>query len=117
MTKQADQYFLLLQEPAQSCLLALRNYLLAYRNGAITEVWQYGMPFYQCGGKRICYLWTDKKTGEPYWGIVDGKLIDHPLLLAGKRSRMKIMYLDANIDLPMSTIDTILATIISPVSE
>ena len=30
--------------------------------------------------KMFCYLWTDKKTHEPYIGIVEGNKIDHPLL-------------------------------------
>lgn len=113
MIKEADQYFLRQPEPAQSCLLALRNHLLQYINNSITEVWQYGMPFYKCNGKRLCYLWTDKKTGQPYLGIVDGKLIEHPLLIANKRARMKVMYIDPTKDLPIKTIDTILAMIIS----
>lgn len=113
MIKEADQYFLRQPEPTQGCLLAMRHYLLAYEHGGITEVWQYGMPFYKFNGKRLCYLWTDKKTNQPYLGIVDGNLIDHPLLIAEKRARMKIMYLDPNKDLPIDLINTILQMAIS----
>ncbi len=56
----------------------------------------------------FAYLWTDKKTTEPYILIVDGKLIDHPDLEAGKRARMKIFRVSPNDDLPLETINTIL---------
>jgi hypothetical protein len=53
-------------------------------------------------------LFINKKTNQPYIGIVEGRKIDHPLLIIEKRSRMKIMQLDAGEDIPIKTIDTIL---------
>lgn len=56
----------------------------------------------------FCYLWTDKKTEEPYILMVEGKYLDHPLLEEGGRSRMKIMRVNPNKDLPLQAIKTIL---------
>ena len=56
----------------------------------------------------FCYLWVNKKTHQPYIGVVEGRKIAHPLLMTEKRSRMKIMPLDANADIPVETIDAIL---------
>ena len=63
MLNALDNYFLKQEEPAKSCLLFLRNYILE-QDANINETWKYGMPFYYYQGKMFCYLWTDKKTGE-----------------------------------------------------
>lgn len=65
------------------------------------------MPIFMYKRKMFCYLWTDKKTGEPYLGIVEGRNISHPLLIAGNRARMKILPIDPNADLPLATINEI----------
>ena len=110
--KEIDNYFLQQEEPVKSCLLFLREHILNY-NPNITEAWKYRMPFYCFKGKMFCYLWTHKKNGLPYIGIVEGKRIDHPALIIEARARMKIMLLDPNTDLPMETIDSILKTALS----
>ena len=56
----------------------------------------------------FCYLWIHKKQQQPYIGIVEGKRLHHPELIAEKRSRMKIIMFDPNKDLPIETITTIL---------
>ncbi len=106
MLRDIDNYFLQKQEPARSCLLALRNYIINYNNN-ITEAWKYRMPFYCYKGKMFCYLWTNKSTGQPYIGIVEGNKITHRALIQEKRSRMKIMVIDSNKDLPIQTIRSI----------
>jgi hypothetical protein len=107
MLRDIDHFFLLKDEPAKSCLLFLMEYILSF-DKSITEAWKYKMPFYCYNGKMFCYLWVNKKTGQPYIGIVEGRKIDHPLLMIEKRSRMKIMQLDANLDIPVETIGAIL---------
>ena len=108
MLREIDRFFLDKEEPAKSCLLALREFILGY-NEQITEAWKYKMPFYCFKGKMFCYLWVDKKTHQPYLGIVEGNKIDHPLLIMEKRARMKILLIDAEKDLPLKTIRTILS--------
>ena len=110
--KEIDNYFLGKEEPVRSCLAALR-YIILHQNEYITEVWSYKMPFYNFRmkdgkEKRFCYLWVNKKTNQPYIGIIDGKNIEHPDLVSEKRSRMKIIMLDPKIDLPVEKINEIL---------
>jgi hypothetical protein len=66
------------------------------------------MPCFCYGSKIICYLWTDKKTGEPYILFADGKQLDFSELESGDRSRMKILRVDSGNDLPISIIRKII---------
>ncbi len=56
----------------------------------------------------FCYLWTDKITDEPYILLVEGKHLNHQQLEIGERSRMKILRINPNQDLPLETIESIL---------
>nr|WP_295921306.1 DUF1801 domain-containing protein [uncultured Dyadobacter sp.] len=107
-----DRYFEQHDEPAKSCLLALRAYILGFAP-EVTEMWRYRMPFYAHRGKRFCYLWTEKKSGKPYLGVVDGFRMDHPALIAEQRSRMKIMLIAPEEDLPMQDLNEVLSAAIS----
>ncbi len=100
------------QEPIKSCLLVLRELILA-QDEHITNEWKYGMPFFCYKGKMFCYLWIHKKLKQPYIGIVEGKKMEHPSLWQEKRSRMKIMLLNAEEDLPVETIHFILNEVLS----
>lgn len=102
-----DEFYLKQQEPQKSCLLALRSIILK-QDPAITETLKYGMPCFCYKNKIVCYLWTDKKTDEPYILMADGKLLDHSMLESGERSRMKILRVNAGKDLPLKAIKTIL---------
>jgi len=108
MMKALDHFYEKQEEPAKSCLLALRQVILEFK-APLTEALKYGMPFFCYNDKMFCYLWTDKKTQQPYIGIVDGNKIDHPLLVQDNRARMKIVYVDPNKDIPVQTIQKILA--------
>lgn len=102
-----NTYFLSLPQPAQSALLALRGIILDH-HPSITPEWKYGMPFFYYNGKMLCYLWTNKKTGQPYIGFADGNKMDYPELIQEKRSRMKIFMVDAEKDLPVKKITLLL---------
>lgn len=75
---------------------------------AVEETVKYGMPCFVYKGKVFCYLWFDKKTNEPYFLMVEGKLLNHPQLETGYRVRMKILRLEASKDLPIETINRVL---------
>ena len=45
---------------------------------------------------------------QPYIGIVEGKHFDEPFLLQEARSRMKIMLLNSDEDLPLERIENII---------
>ena len=96
-------------EPNKSCLLALRTIILN-QDEHITETTKYGMPCFCYKNKMFCYLWVDKKTDEPYILFVEGQHINHPKLEAGNRSRMKILRINPNKDIPIKTVTQLLNT-------
>lgn len=107
MKEKLEHFYFDKQEPNKSCLLALRDIILQF-DAEITETVKYGMPCFTYSNKAVCYLWTDKKTNEPYILMVDGNKIDHPDLEAGDRARMKILSIDPTADIPIDKIKTIL---------
>jgi len=94
-------------EPNKSCLLALRTIILN-QDKNITETRKWGMPCFCYKKMMFCYLWTDKKTDEPYILMVEGKYLDHPELEVGDRTRMKIFRVNPNKDIPVKTIERIM---------
>ncbi len=107
MLRPIDNYFLQLDEPYKSTLQFLRGFILQF-DKKMNERWQYGMPFFYYGDKRVCYCWVHKKLQQPYLGIVEGSRVHHPELLQEKRARMKILLLDPTRDIPVNKIRTIL---------
>lgn len=107
MIQDLHQYYLSKEEPNQSCLLALRSIILK-QDTHITETRKYGMPCFCYKNNMFCYLWTDKKTDEPYILMVEGNHLEHPLLEKGNRSRMKIFRVQPKMDLPLKIITSIL---------
>jgi hypothetical protein len=105
--KSIDNFYLQQDDPAKSCLLALREIILQQDHNITNEL-KYGMPFFCYEGKMFCYLWIHKKYKQPYLGIVEGKYFDDPGLIIEKRSRMKIMLFDVNKDLPIQSIKKII---------
>lgn len=107
MLNSLDEYFLKKEEPVKGCLLFLREKILK-QDKELVESLKYGMPFYSYKGKMFCYLWIHKKYKQPYIGIVEGIQINHPDLIQEKRARMKILLVDANKDIPVKKINSIL---------
>jgi len=103
MLNAINNYYLQQEEPLKSFLLALRKIILDF-DSDITEEWKYGMPFFYYKKKMFCYMWNHKKYKSPYLGIAEGYRIDHPLLLAEDRKRMKIFLLDVDQDIPVESI-------------
>lgn len=104
---ETDQFYLLQTEPNKSCFLSLRQIILS-QDSLMSESMKYKMPCFSYKKKMICYLWTDKKTKEPYLLFVDGKRLEHPLLESGNRAKMKIFRVNPNQDLQIQTIENIL---------
>lgn len=102
-----EDFYLSKTEPNKSCLLALRSIILR-QSSDITETVKYGMPCFCYKKKMFCYLWTDKKTAEPYILMVEGMLLSHPKLEAGSRARMKILSVNPNQDLDIDSIIEVL---------
>lgn len=72
-------FYLSKDEPVKSCVIALQHIILS-QSEEIMETIKYGMPCFCYRKKIICYLWTDKKTGEPYILFADGQHLEHPNL-------------------------------------
>lgn len=106
--RQIDQFFEAQPEPNRSCMLALRSWIMGF-DPEITETWKWRLPFYCYRGKTFCYLWQDKRTQQPYVGVVAGDQIDHPMLIQGDRKRMKVLYIDPEEDLPVEALHMILS--------
>lgn len=102
-----EDFYLSKSEPNKSCLLALRSIILR-QSPDITETVKYGMPCFCYKKKMFCYLWTDKKTAEPYILMVEGILLSHPKLEAGSRARMKILSVNPNQDMDIDAINEVL---------
>lgn len=112
MMSESESYYLSKDEPTRSCLLELRSIILAQDN-KIIETRKYGMPCFCFGKKIFCYLWTDKKTDEPYILMVEGNRLNHQQLEAGTRSRMKILRVNPEKDLDIGLINEVLSEGIS----
>ena len=107
-----DTFYLRQEEPYKSCMLALRSIILS-QHEEITAEFKYGMPFFYFKGKMFCYIWLHKKYRKPYIGMVEGKHLSFQELIQENRSRMKILLVDADKDLPVKIIKKILQKAIS----
>jgi hypothetical protein len=102
-----DNYYLRQEELIRSCLLALREIILS-QDEEVAAAWKYSMPIFCYKGKMFCYLWVHKKCKQPYIGFVEGKHLIHKALLQEERVKMKILILDADEDLPVKLIQSLL---------
>lgn len=107
MMNESETFFLEKDEPLRSTLLTLRDIILK-QDKDITCEWKYRMPFFCYRRKMFCYLWVNKKTNQPYIGFVEGKKINHPALISEKRSRMMILEVNSDDELPLEMIINIL---------
>jgi len=106
MKEYLDNFYLRLKEPQKSTLLALRSIINAFDDN-ISETVKYGMPCFLYKKNIFCYLWIDRKTGEPYILMAEGNHLDTPELEQGDRSRMKILRIDPDADIPLQTIQSV----------
>ena len=107
MIRETDNYYIKKEEPNKSCLLALREIILK-QDTNVSETIKWGMPCFCYKNRMFCYLSIDKKSGEPYLLMVEGKHLDHPELEQGSRSRMKVFSIDPNTDIPIDFIEELL---------
>ena len=105
-TKETDNFYFDFEEPSQGCLLALRSIILS-QDKNIIEIQKWGLPCFCYKNRMFCFLSVDPKD-IPYLLVVEGNLIDHPLLVANGRKRMKSISFNPNEDLPIETIVEIL---------
>jgi len=105
--KALDAYYDGLNEPLQGFVLALRKIILEL-NEQIEETWKWRAPFFLYRNHMLCYIWLDKKSGEPYLGIYGGDALDHPALVERHRASIKKLLLRVEEDIPINTIREVL---------
>lgn len=110
--KETEHYYLRQEEPNRSCLQALRSIILSL-DEHITESIKWGTPCFSYKNRMFCFLAMTKAPKSPYLLIVEGLLVEHPLLQMGSRKRMKTLSIDANEDLTIDTIKDILYQAVS----
>ncbi|MEL6820177.1 MAG: DUF1801 domain-containing protein [Calditrichota bacterium] len=98
-----QEFYFSQPEPLRSCFLALRDVILRF-DEAVSEEYKYRLPYFHFNGKSFCYLWKDKKTQQPYIGIHKGAQIEHPALVVGERTYVKILPVDVEEDIPEKAI-------------
>ncbi|MDM1046091.1 DUF1801 domain-containing protein [Myroides sp. 1354] len=109
MLNTVDSFYFKQTEPNKSCLLALRSFILQ-QDAQITESLKWGTPCFSYRNRMFCFLALTKMPQLPYLLIVEGHRIEHPVLEAGTRKRMKSLTLDPTTDLPLTQIQEILTT-------
>jgi hypothetical protein len=101
MSQELKNYYLKQPEPIQGCLLALKSLILGI-DGQITHVRKYQIPFFYYKGKKLCFLWVNKKK------LMIGFIIDkaiYPVTDGTKRKdEYETLQIDPNADLPVEVI-------------
>ncbi|MBL4667948.1 MAG: DUF1801 domain-containing protein [Flavobacteriales bacterium] len=101
-----DNFYLDKEEPIKGCLLSLKTIICNYNKDLIPE-WKYRLPCFMFQNQLFCYLWIDKKTQLPYIAIGKGLKIEHPDLIQGNRTFVKLLMIDPNKDIPIKKIHSI----------
>jgi len=101
MIKTLEGYYLSKPEPYQSCLLALRDIIMS-TNADINHERKFQIPFFTYKGKKLAYLWLDKKK------LKMGFCLDKSLQPVTEGVRPKDIYesmiIDPNEDIPIKII-------------
>lgn len=98
--KELDHFYDSLDEPYYSCYWAIKNWILQ-NDENFTQEWKYQLPFFYYKKKPFCYLWKDSKSQTPYIGFSHGFMVEHFALEKGDRTRIKILRIDPDLDLPV----------------
>ncbi|NAS29569.1 DUF1801 domain-containing protein [Flavobacteriaceae bacterium R38] len=104
--REIDNFYLDKKEPVKSCLLTLKIIIQNY-NKDFEPQWKYRLPCFMYKNQIFCYLWIDKRTQFPYIAIGKGVKIEHPDLIQGNRTFVKLLMIDPNKDIPLEKIHTI----------
>jgi hypothetical protein len=101
MNTTLESYYLSKPEPYQSCLLALRDFILSI-DPQICNERKFQIPFFTYKGKKLGYLWLNGKK------LMLGFCLDKSLqeIVPGIRPKDKYesMRIDPNADLPVDVI-------------
>ncbi|MGY5351381.1 DUF1801 domain-containing protein [Wenyingzhuangia sp. IMCC45533] len=102
-----DDFFEKLEEPNQSVFLFLKNFISDY-HPEIRVYFKWRLPYLYYKEKPLCYIWKEKVSNEPYLGFAKGHLMNHPKLISGKRTTIKILRVPSHQNIDVKTIAEIL---------
>lgn len=97
----ADAYYFKQPEPYQGCLLALKEIILNV-SPHIGHRRMFQIPFFFYKDKKLCFLWVHRK--KLLLGFVEDKNIYKKVPGQRRKSKMTMLEIDPNADLPMKKI-------------
>jgi hypothetical protein len=83
-----DNYYLKQKEPIQSCLQGLKD-LITNANSQITHERRYQIQFFCYKGKKLCFLWVQKK--KPLLGFVEDSSLQKVVPGIKRKDKVLIM--------------------------
>jgi len=105
MNRELENYYLKQPEPIQSCLLALKTIVLN-TSPAITHERKFQIPFFCYKGKKLCFLWVNKK--RLLMGFVkDSSVLPKPET-GRRKNEFETMVIDPDKDIPVRLIAALL---------
>ncbi|MBS1525544.1 MAG: DUF1801 domain-containing protein [Bacteroidetes bacterium] len=96
-----ESYYLSKPEPYQSCLLALRDFILRVNPGICHER-KFQIPFFTYKGKKLGYLWLNGK--KLMLGFCLDKSLQEPVTDANPKDKYESVRIDVDQDLPVDMI-------------
>lgn len=96
-----ESYYLSKPEPYQSCLLALRDFILRVNPGICHER-KFQIPFFTYKGKKLGYLWLNGK--KLMLGFCLDKSLQETTPDAKPKDQYESVRIDPNQDLPVDMI-------------
>ena len=101
MNTTLEFYYLSKPEPYQSCLLALKDFIL-HANPNICHERKFQIPFFTYKGKKLGYLWLDGKKLK--LGFCLDKSLQEAPTGTKPKDKYESMQIDPNADLPVVVI-------------
>lgn len=101
MPSELENYYLKQTEPVQSCLLALRSIIMGI-SPLITHERKYQIPFFYYKGKKLSYLWVNKKKLQ--LGFIEDKCLQEPVEGMKLKDRYQSIIINPREDIPVEII-------------
>lgn len=102
MNTQLNDYYLKFPEPHQGCLLALKHIILRV-DEQITHERKFQLPFFSYKGKKLAFLWMNRKK------LILGFITDKGVLPKTDgmkvKDQLEMIVIDPNADLPKALIE------------
>ncbi len=96
-----ENYYLKQPEPIRECLLAMKEIIL-HISSKITHERKYQIPFFYYKGKKLCFLWVDRK--KPLLGFVQDRKLQPLVAGVKRRDTIETILLDPAADLPIELV-------------